>query len=165
MQYLNVSLHGLSGRHHPALSGLVTTMDVKKSRFHLKMLIGDLYTYEIKSEQSGGSPHCRLCRDKKIENICHIIIFCTAYCDIRMRILQEYSYLCLNSTSGVSFDDIISDNETLCQFILDPSSFNLNRRISLNDPLLGSFFRLSRDLCYTINDRRLKLLNDKKQNL
>ena len=45
MKYLNVSLHGLSGRHHPALSGLVTTQDVKKSRCHIKMLIEDYNTY------------------------------------------------------------------------------------------------------------------------
>ena len=33
MDYLNVSLLGLSGRHHPALSGLITIMDVKKVAF------------------------------------------------------------------------------------------------------------------------------------
>ena len=50
MKYFNVSMHGLSGRYHPALSGIFTTMEVKKSRFHLKMLIGDLFTYQMKSE-------------------------------------------------------------------------------------------------------------------
>ena len=50
MKYLNVSLYGLSSRLHPALSGLVTTDEVKKSRSHIKMLIGDLYTYQTKSE-------------------------------------------------------------------------------------------------------------------
>ena len=39
MKYLNVSMLGLSGRHHPALSGLVTTQDVRKSKAHIKMLI------------------------------------------------------------------------------------------------------------------------------
>ena len=129
-------------------------------RFHLKMLIGDLYSYEIKSEQSGGSPNCRLCSDKKTEYICHILTFCSQYSDIRLRILPEYSYLCLNSKSGVNFDDIVSDNQTLCQFILDPSSMNLKKRIALNDPLLGSFFNISRDLCFTINDRRMRLLKE-----
>ena len=89
MEYFNISLLGLSGRHHPALSGIITTMNVRKSRSHLKMLIGDLYTYEINSEQSGGSPNCRLCPDKRIENTCHILTFCTAYSDIRLRILPE----------------------------------------------------------------------------
>ena len=56
MKYFNVSMHGLSGRQHPAITGIFTTQEVKKSRFHIKMLIGDLYTYQTKSEQSGGSP-------------------------------------------------------------------------------------------------------------
>ena len=163
MEYFNVSLLGLSGRHHPALSGLVTTLDVKKSRSHIKMLIGDLYTYETKSEQSGGSPNCRLCEDNLSENICHILTFCSAYSEIRLRILNEYSYLCLQSISGVSFEKILSDNKTLCQFILDPSSINFKNRIHPTDPLLGSFFSISRDICFSINERRVKLLNDMKE--
>ena len=58
LKYFDISLQGLSGRNHHILSGIYTSTDVKKSRYHLKMLIGDLYTYEVKSEQSGGSPHC-----------------------------------------------------------------------------------------------------------
>ena len=162
MKYFNVSLHGLSGRHHPALSGVFTTQDVKKSRCHIKMLIEDYYTYQIKGEHSGGSPNCRLCPDEKSEDICHILTFCSSYSDIRIRILEEYSYLCLQSSSEVSFSELISDRETLCQFILDPSSFNLKKRIHLNDPLLGSFFQISRDLCFTINERRLKLIKEKE---
>ena len=44
MTYLNVSLTGLRGRAHPALSGLMTSTDVKNSRIHLKMLTGDCLT-------------------------------------------------------------------------------------------------------------------------
>jgi hypothetical protein len=164
MNYLNVSLHGLSGRHHPALSGLVTTQDVKKSRCHIKMLIEDYYTYQMKSEQSGGSPNCRLCPDEKPEDICHILTFCSSYSDIRIRIFEEYSYLCLQNSSDINFSELISDSETLCQFILDPSSFNLTKRLHLNDPLLGSFFQVSRDLCFSINERRIKLLKEKEAN-
>ena len=165
LKYLNVSLLGLSGRHHPAVSGLFTTQDVKKSRSHIKMLIEDLYTYEIKSEQSGGSPNCRLCPDEKTENISHILTFCSVYNDIRIRILEEYSYLCMQAKSVVNFSELMADSESLCQFILDPSSFNLKQRIHLNDPLLGSFFQVSRDLCYSVNEIRLKLLKEKKKNL
>ena len=60
LKYLNTSVLGLSGRHHPALSGIITVNHVKKSRYHIKMLVGDLFTYKMKSEQSGGSAHCRL---------------------------------------------------------------------------------------------------------
>ena len=101
------------------------------------MLIEDLYTYEIKSDQSGGSSHCRLCPDQKTENISHILTIYSAYSDIRIRILEEYSYLCMEAKSVVDFSELMTDSEILCQFILDPSSFNLKQRIHLNDPLLG----------------------------
>ena len=61
MRYLNVSISGLSGAHHPAISGVTTLTDVKQMRPHLKMLSGDYLTYQTRSEQSGGSPDCRLC--------------------------------------------------------------------------------------------------------
>jgi hypothetical protein len=40
---------------------------------------------------------------------------------------------------------------------------NLQKRIALNDPQLGSFFNISRDFCHTINERRLKLLKEKEK--
>ena len=112
LKFLNVSLLGLSGRHHPALSGIVTVKDVKKSRHHLKMLVGDLFTYEKKSEQSGGSPYCRLCDENKNETVSHILTFCSAYSDTRLRTLEELANLCKLSISNVDFSDIpkSSDN-------------------------------------------------------
>ena len=67
----------------------------------------------------------------------------------------------MEAKSVVDFSELMTDSEILCQFILDPSSFNLKQRIHMNDPLLGSFFRVSRDLCFAVNERRLKLLKEK----
>ena len=158
LKYFNISILGLSGRHHPALSGIITTDDVRKSRYHIKMLVGDLLTYEVKSEQSGGSPHCRSCCSMQSESILHILTICSAYSDVRTRILEEFSYLCLQSQSNINFSNILSDSEKLCQFILDPTSINLEERISPNDPLVTDFFRLSRDICYSVNEKRIKFL-------
>ena len=127
------------------------------------MLVGDLVTYQVKSEQSGGSPHCRLCPDMKSETISHILTFCSQYSELRIRILEEYSYLCMQSESGVDFAHIMSDSEKLCQFILDPTSLNLESRISVNDPMVNLFFQTSRDLCFSINKKRLKLIKSKQQ--
>jgi hypothetical protein len=71
----------------------------------------------------------------------------------------------MEAKSVVDFSELMTDSEILCQFILDPSSFNLKQRIHLNDPLLGSFFRASRDLCFAVNERRLKLLKEKTKKL
>ena len=165
LKFFNVSMIGLSGRHQPVLSGLLTVNDVKKSRHHLKMLAGDLYTYEVKSAQSGGSPHCCQSCEIKSETISHILTYCSAYSEVRLRIFQEIAYLCMQSKSGVYFAELVKDNELLCQFILDPTSMNLQRRIGNNDPMLGLFIQKSRDLCFSINELRLKLLKQKRDTL
>ena len=163
MEYLNVSLTGLRGRHHPALSGIITTQEVQKSRIHLKMLAGNYFTYEIKSIQSGGSPHCRCCVSSTPanENLIHILTICDAYSDIRDRIMIEYQDLCNQTKNAISFQDIFSEGKTLCQFILDPASFNLKTRVHMNDPVLLPLFKTSRGYCYAVNARRMKLLKEK----
>ena len=126
MQYLNVALTGLNGRHHPALDGIISTQEVKQCRIHLKMLAGDYFTYEVKSKQSGGSAHCRCCPyPSPVENLEHILTSCVSYCDIRTRIKSEFEEACTLAKSDISFEKICSENSTFCQFILDPASFNL----------------------------------------
>ena len=79
MTYLNVSLTGLRGRRHPALSELITSVDVKNSRIHLKMLAGDYFTYDGKGNHSGGSPHCRCCpTPSPNENLINSLTSCGA---------------------------------------------------------------------------------------
>ena len=74
----------------------------------------------------------------------------------------EYKNLCDQSKSRILFQEISSENVTLCQFILDPASFNLQNRIHLNDPILGSIFKLSRDYCNAINSARMKIIRRKE---
>ena len=162
MTYLNVSLTGLLGRRHPVLSELITSVDVKNSRIHFKMLTGDYFTYDVKANHSGGSPHCRCCTPPSTnENLLHILTSCVAYADIRKKMFPEYQILCSQSKSKIQFEDISSENAALCQFILDPASFNLPNRIHLNDPILGSIFKLSRDFCNAINTTRMKIIKRK----
>ena len=168
MKYLNVSVCGLRGKRHPALSNLLTAFNVKKSRPHLKMLCMDYYTYEKRADQSGGSPHCRSCcvanqEMPPAENIHHIITQCSAYSDIRERILHEFKSVCEESKSKLNFDDIQKDESKLCQFILDPTSLNLECRMCPNDSKTDELFQLSRDICYAIHTRRMKILKGKSE--
>ena len=82
-------------------------------------------------------------QDSHTEDIAHILTECSAYSDIRGRIFPEFRNLCEMSKSGFIFSDVSNQKHKLCQFILDPSSFNLSPRISMNDPYLSSFFQLS----------------------
>ena len=155
MNYLNVSFTGLRGKAHPALFNIKTAHEAKISRPHLKMLAGNYFTM-----QSGGSPLCQVCTEDipSIETIEHILIHCSAYSEVRARILEELRMvLCQNK----HIQPIIESNENLCQFILDPTSINLSNRVNLQDPVVDTLFHLSRDFCYAINARRMKLLNSK----
>ena len=158
MLYLNVSLTGLRGRLHPALAGIYTPLDVKKSRVHLKMLAGDYLTFEAKAKQSGGSSLCRCCQDKSIESLQHILTECQAYKDIRSRIMPEYEEACTQIEGIIEFQSFAMENSALCQFILDPSSLNLHRRVNVADKALPNLFKISRDLCYAVSSERIRIL-------
>ena len=68
------------------------------------MLAGDYLTYEVKSNQSGGSSSCRSCDSPSpIENMAHILTTCEAYSDIKQRMMPELDDLCSQSKSNVDF--------------------------------------------------------------
>lgn len=121
------------------------------------------------SDQSGGSAHCRSCVDsnpttnRNVENLPHILAVCSAYSDIRERIMHEYANLC--NTSGFDFNSVLSDSEQITQFVLDPTSLNLKLRISASDPHLATFFKLSRDYCYSVHNRRMEILKQKEDSV
>ena len=153
-----MNLIGLRGRPHPALLGLVTTKQVKNSRIHLKMLTGDYLTYSVKATQSGGSPSCRCCSPQtpEKEDISHILVKCSKYSDIRKRMLPDYQVVCIQSKTRIDFNAVICNSNVLTQLTLDPSSFNLENRVNVCDPILPSLFQLSRDYCNAIHVKRFR---------
>ena len=158
LKYFNVSVLSLRGKCHPALWHILTPYEVKKCRLHIKMMTGDYLTYEVKAKQSGGSPLCRLCSfpSNHNEDMMHIISVCDAYAEIRSRILKEYCDL--SQQINYPFEMILNNPESLCQFILDPSSLNLMKRLQTNNVKIPEFYRLSRDFCYAVHSRRMNLL-------
>ena len=157
IKYLTVSLTGLRGKKHPALSGVFTTHEVKKSKIHIKMLAGDYLTYEMRANRSGGSPYCKNCPETTLKNesLEHILTECNGYRKIRERIFLEYTEACKSTRSRVNFEDYLINDQLLTQFILDPTSLNLEKRVHMNDPTLNELFRISRDYCYAINSLRI----------
>ena len=141
---------------------MITSHEVRKARIHLKMLAGDFLTYEVKSSHSGGSAHCRVCikvtKVAIIENLEHILTSCVMYDDIRERIYPCYDQELQSSKSKLELSDFSQSNETLCQFLLDPTSLNLKFRLTDNDPTVKNLFNLSRDLCFAISKKRTQLL-------
>ena len=66
--------------------------------------------------------------------------------------------------SGVNFEKILENKKTLCQFILDPTSFNLHECIHMSDPVLDQLYKLSRDYCFAVSSARMAILKTKEQN-
>ena len=161
MKYLNVNLSGLRGKYHPCLSNIVTTEKVQKLRPYLKFLTGDYRTYQKKFDQSDGkgSPECRLCHQGG-ETVSHILGISPIYEVKRKKMLQEIIDICKNS--NFDFEDILreGDPEQLTQFLLDPTSINLIKRVHINDPVNLELYRISRDLCSYIHKERLKQLGE-----
>ena len=165
MQFLNVSTIDLRGRHHISIANLMTTQDVKYSRPHLKFLSGNYLTYGTRAIQSGGSPRCKICPFGFEESVSHVISSCQAMSEERSKLLIEYRQLCSQTKNCINFESILEDEILMCQFILDPTSLNLPVRVSLNDPLVPQFFRLSRDYCFLMDKTRIELLKEKEDNL
>ena len=158
MTYLNVTASGLRGRHHPALNNMITTREVQLSRPHIKFLAGNYLTYKMKADRSGGSARCRTCLSGSDETYSHILATCLGLEEVRVKILPELQTLCTLSKNKINFENICQNEETLAQFILDPTSLNLSERLSVQDPLMNEFFKLSRNFCYKIDKTRIELL-------
>ena len=163
MKYLNPSVLGLNGRHHPAIGGITDTNDVRVMREHTSMLISNYLTYKMKSLKSGGSPFCPRCDNNNDDDIEHIL---TSHISTSSQlVLDKIAVLCSLSLPQIIFFDIRKSKQILAQFLLDPSSLNLRRRISSDDPILPDLFKLCQKYCHiTHKDRmtNLQLINDNK---
>ena len=168
MCWLNVSMSGLSGKSHLIPHGISTAHEIQKLTPAFKMLCGDFLTYSIRADQSGGSPHCRICSNDcsgPSEDILHILTECTATSATRIRILKDLE----ETISGSHFkggpkNTNELDLTTLIQFILDCTSMNLQNKykININDPQLTQIFKVTRDLIFAISQERMRLLKSKQ---
>ena len=162
MQYFNVSACNLRGRYHPAICSVSSENEVKQMRPHLKMLTGDYLTYQVKSHESGGPSHCRICSSENTKNIHtdsvkHILTSCSYLQSIQENILSEIRVIC-DSIPYLNFSEIENNCEDLTQFLLDPSSLNLKQRVSPSDEILSLLFSKVRNLCWALDKARMAKL-------
>ena len=70
---------------------------------------------------------------------------CKEYDDIRTRITSEVKML-LSKMNLSNTQKIFENENVFTQFMIDPSSFNLDSdcRVNINDPMLNNLFKLSR---------------------
>ena len=68
--------------------------------------------------------------------------------------------MCDLTLGNINLDEIKGDPNKLTQFILDPTSFNLQKRVNISDPIVPSLFELSRNFCNYIHTERTRKLNE-----
>ena len=148
----------MTGRAHPAITGVTMTREVQKMRPHLKMLCGNYPTFDIISQQSGGSSKCRLCTNL-CESTEHLISQCPKFDSLRAQIKSEMNSICEKSNIKINVNEF--NNSEFTQYLLDPCSLNLRKRVNINDPALPQLYKLSRDFCYAIDKTRAKIIKPK----
>ena len=81
----------------------------------------------------------------------------------RTTFLEEIEAIC---STSVNFDknEFFSNGRTeiITQFILDPTSFNLTKRVNISDPIAQQLFKISRDMCNYLHTERMRQLKEKK---
>ena len=159
MIYLNVQLHGLSGRPHPIIQNIYNTQDAKKLWLHLKFLTCNFLTNDrLALNQPGTSSACSLCGNQ--DSIEHVITSCRATDSVRSRLLPDLFNVVASVHPTCGILDQPYSPTPLTQFVLDCTSFNLPNhcRIPTDNPKISEIFRISRDWCFGISSERFRLL-------
>ena len=146
MTFLNVAATGLRGRHHPVLSNVVTSAEVKTLRPVLKCLTGDYYCYALRSAQTGGSDHCRICPDqdglpRPTEDIVHVLTECSGTQEVREPLLADLTLSFRENGTPIDLTQIMGNSKMLAQFLLDNTSLNLPNgcRVNISVPSSNTF--------------------------
>ena len=66
LQYLNVSVNGLTGKRHPTLYYIEKTFEAERARVHIKMLAGDYPCFKNLARDGNVPPFCRICSHETI---------------------------------------------------------------------------------------------------
>ena len=116
----------------------------------MKFLTGDVLSQERLNIDQGIDPKCRLC-SAVCENYTHILTQCRGTAEVRQRLHPELLNLVQSVDPGCEITSCVPD-EILTQFIIDPSSMNLQNkyRISILHPRLHEVFSKCRDWCFAI---------------
>ena len=162
MSFINVSTTGLSGKCHPILRNIVTTVDVKAARPVIKCLTGDFYCYAVRAVQTGCSSHCRICPSREPEDIVDVVAGCAATNDVRTNMMVNVIAAASSTAVPIDIPSILQDKKTLCQFLLDCTSLNLdnNTRVNMNDPATAEIFRQSRKLVAAVHAERMRRIKE-----
>ena len=95
----------------------------------------------------------------------HVVSTCPATSGVRTPILSKIIDLLPLSKTNIDINKLVSNKSTITQFLLDPTSLNLENdvRVHIDDPLSREIMTLSRELCYAIHTERLKILKKMKE--
>ena len=140
--------------------------EVSKAVVQCKMLSGRYRTASLISKwaNSNGDPFCLFpqCHAAEVEeNLEHVFLFCPAYQDVRLSLLQKWCQHEDPKVSALLRQAVTGPSSYFVQFLLDPSVFASVRSIVSSDGqnILYSLFFLTRTWCFAIHQKRIKLFS------
>ena len=85
--------------------------------------------------------------------------------EIILTIQPSESELYAKVLTNEEFKQLVTSEDLFTQFLVDPTSFNLpdKYRININDAKLTQINKITRHLCYSVNQQRLQKLRDLSQ--
>ena len=126
---------------------------------------GDYLAYRVLATQRDTSGHCWLC-PAPWEDVRHILTECEATREVRERILPELAVVLTEVKPRSVIDKLLSDKAMLAQFVVDCTSLNLPNEVRINinnHELVTSVFSVTKDLCYSCHNVRLKKIKSFKE--
>ncbi|CAG2256994.1 unnamed protein product [Mytilus edulis] len=148
------------GTVHPVWeSASQSLLDVRKSMIKARMLTG---TYLVQADKYKFSQYkinatCLLCQ-REDEDLTHVLTFCPALREIRMKYFLPLKILVTNIIGCKGWEQLFNNNQNIVALLLDFSVFHNLQNLSKTQKM--NVESLTRDFCYKIHICRLKLLKN-----
>ena len=119
------------------------------------MILGTYFTRELLHKMKRAkSPLCLGCGEGKIENLEHLLIQCSFYSNVRETYLPKFIL------QNKHISELFSDTDMTILSILDPLSSKLPEVVTKNWQSPNEVYRISRQFCYNLHQKRDKLYRD-----
>ena len=153
--YFDVSTLNFTEPHRIWKAAGLDSIEVKKATVVMWFLLNVYHCNKLLLKMKRvGTSLCTCCDNIFEEDVCHILLFCQAYREIREPFLTKLTLLNNNLVK-------ISDRSTLLIIaILDPESSKLPNFITDNWTHLDKIYSLSRTFCLNIHQKRDRILKE-----
>ena len=130
------------------LAGLCSE-SVRKATIVSWMILGVYFSRELLHKmKKAKSDLCLACNEDKLENLNHILLYCSYYSEIRENYLPQFI------TRNKKLSEILDSEDMLILSVLDPLSSKLPESVTKNWDSANEAYKMSREFCWNIHKKR-----------